>query len=325
MFRRHASVDGDFRRRLVERIVAGQRVQLVAGQRLAALFDDAQVGGDASRGERMVAGDHDGTDAGPMRFGDGGTHFGARRIDDADHAHPDQFGLQHVALFRDIGDMACGVDRYAGHVGKRCRTERAIGLSQRTIGFAGKAFDRRQNLLTITFREWTDGTVDGDPVAIVKQHIRRTFRKDRQSAGIRIILRNYRHALSFGSERDLADATVVRISPVGLHLACTDDQGNFRGIADGFPYAGFCVFPQVAVIGQRTDTQCRHRFHLDCGTFRRSLVHYHHAAFRRIARAGNLHFTAGRDHAFHGLLVAGERSGLVGADHRCGAKCFHGM
>ena len=51
----------------------------------------------------------------------------------------------------------------------------------------------------------------------------------------------------------------------------------------------------------------------------------HHAAFRRIAGASELHFAARRDHTFHGHLIAGERTGFVGADHRRGTERFHRM
>ena len=51
----------------------------------------------------------------------------------------------------------------------------------------------------------------------------------------------------------------------------------------------------------------------------------HHTAFRRIAGASKLHFAARRDHALHGHLIAGERAGLIGADHRRGSERFHRM
>ena len=51
----------------------------------------------------------------------------------------------------------------------------------------------------------------------------------------------------------------------------------------------------------------------------------HHAAFRRIAGARELHFAARRDHTLHGHLIAGERTGFVGADHRSGTERFHRM
>ena len=50
-----------------------------------------------------------GTDAGAMRFCHGITHFRTRRIDDADHADPNQIILKHSALFRNIGNMTRGV------------------------------------------------------------------------------------------------------------------------------------------------------------------------------------------------------------------------
>ena len=50
-----------------------------------------------------------------------------------------------------------------------------------------------------------------------------------------------------------------------------------------------------------------------------------HAAFGRVAGAGDLHLTGWGDHTFHGHLVTGQGTGLVRADHGGGAQGFDGM
>ncbi len=62
--------------------------------------DDAEVGGDARGGARVVAGDHDHPDAGPARLADGHRRLLARRVDDADGADEDQVALERFVGLR---------------------------------------------------------------------------------------------------------------------------------------------------------------------------------------------------------------------------------
>ncbi len=137
--------------------------------------DDAEVAGDARRGERMVAGDHDGADAGTVRFGDGIAYFRARRVDDADHAGPDQIAFEHVALFRDVGDLAGGIERDARHVGERCGAERTVCLAECAVRFGRQSFDGREYPLAVALRHRPDGVAHGDAIAIAEQHVGSAF------------------------------------------------------------------------------------------------------------------------------------------------------
>ena len=224
VFRRDSRIDGHFTGHLVEGRFVGQFVKLTAGHGLATLVDNAQIGGDASCGQRVVAGNHYRTDAGAMRFCHGITHFRTRRIDDADHADPNQIILKHIALFRNIGNMTRGVQHDSWHLCKRSGTERTVGLTQRAVRVGRKLFDSRKNLLTITFRKWTNGTADRNSAAISKKHIGCTLGEDGQAAGIGVVSRHDGHALTFGSEGDFADALIVGILAIRLHFSCCDDE-----------------------------------------------------------------------------------------------------
>ena len=224
VFRRDSRVDGHSAGHLVECRFVGQFVELAAGHGRAALVDNAQIGGDARRGQRVIAGNHYRTNAGAMRFGNRITHFRARRIDDADHADPNQIVLKHIALFRNIGNMTCGIQHDSRHLRKRSGTERTISLTQRAVCVGGKLFDSRKNLLTITFRKWANGTADRNPAAISKKYIGGTLGEDGQAAGVSVVLRHDGHALTFGSKRDFADALVVGVLAIRLHFSCCDDE-----------------------------------------------------------------------------------------------------
>ena len=224
MFRRDSRVDGHFTGHLVEGRFVGQFVKLAAGHGLATLVDNAQVGGDASRGQRVVTGNHYRANAGAMRLCHGITHFRTRRIDDADHADPNQILLKHIALFRNIGNMARGIQHYSRHLRKRSGTERTVGLAQRAVRIGRKLFDSRKNLLTITFRKWANGTADRNSAAISKKHVGGTLGEDGQTASVGVVLRHDGHALTFGSKRDFADAPVVGILAIRFHFLCCDDE-----------------------------------------------------------------------------------------------------
>ena len=247
VFRRNARVHGYFAGGVVERPLIRQFVELDTGEHFAAqvvgagrtavpvCFDDAQIAGDACRGKRMVTGNHDGADAGAMRFGDGIAHFGTRRIDDADHADPDQVAFQHIALVGDVGDVTGGVDAHARHCGERRGAEWPVRLAQRTIRFGGQAFHGGEDLLAIALRHRSYGTVDRDAAAVAEQHVGGAFSKDGETPGISVILRDDGHAFAIGSEGNLAHARVVRVLAIGLHLTCGDDKRHFGRITDSLP------------------------------------------------------------------------------------------
>ena len=250
VFRRNARVHGDFAGGLVERLLVRQLVELNAGEHFATKvgaadraavsvrFNNAQIAGDACRGKRMVTGNHDGADAGAMRFGDGIAHFGTRRIDDADHADPDQVAFQHIALVGDVRHVTGGVDAHAWHCGERRGAEWPVRLAQRTIRFGGQAFHGGEDLLAIALRHRSYGTVDRDAAAVAEQYVGGTLGEDGETPGIGVVLRDDGHAFAVGGEWNLADARVVGVFAIGLHLACGDDKRHFGRITDSFPRGG---------------------------------------------------------------------------------------
>ena len=321
VLRGHTGVDGDLGGGLVELLVGGQRVQLVAGQRLAVLGDNAEVGGDAGGGQRVVAGDHDGADAGAAGLGHGVAHLGARRVDDADHAGPDQVVLDDVALFGDVGDLTGGVGADARHGGQRRGLKRAVGLAEGTVGLAGQALDVGQDVLAVAVGERADLVADRDARAEAQQHVRGALGEHGQVAALGVVLGDDRHALALGGERHLRHAGEALGGLVGLGLTGRDDQRHLGRIADDLPLA--VVLAQVAVVRQRAGD--KRRQHLgahglaDIGT-----VHADHLADRRVAGAGDRDLAGRGDDAFDGHLVTGQRTGLVGADHGGGAQRLHG-
>lgn len=199
MFRRNARVHGDFAGGLVERLLVRQLVELNAGEHFAAqvvgagrtavpiCFDDAQIAGDACRSERMVAGDHDGTDASSMGFGNRIAHLRTRRVDNAHHADPDQVAFQHVTLVGDVGHMPGRVDAHARHVGERCCAERPVRLAQRAVRFGGQAFHCSEDLLAVALRHRANSTVDGDSATIAEQHVGGALGEDGEATRIGVV------------------------------------------------------------------------------------------------------------------------------------------
>ena len=250
VFRRNARVHGYFAGGLVERLLVRQLVELNAGEHFATKvgaadraavsvrFNNAQIAGNACRGKRMVTGNHDGADAGAMRFGDGIAHLRTRRIDDAHHADPDQVAFQHIALVGDVGHMPGRVDAHARHVGERCCAERPVRLAQRAVRFGGQAFHGGEDLLAIALRHRSYGTVDRDAATIAEQHVGGTLGEDGEATRIGVVLCDDGHAFAVRGEWNLTDARVVRVLAIGLHLACGDDKRYFGRITDSFPRGG---------------------------------------------------------------------------------------
>ena len=155
--------------------------------------------------------------------------------------------------------MPGSVDAHARHCGERRGAEWPVRLAQRAVRFGGQAFHGGEDLLAIALRHRSYGTVDRDAAAVAEQYIGGTLGEDGETPGIGVVLRDDGHAFAVGGEWNLADARVVGVFAIGLHLACGDDKRHFGRVADGFPryvgssgtIAGTCVFAQFAVVGQR--------------------------------------------------------------------------
>src|SRR5699024_3289287 len=75
-------------------LAVGDFVQLSAGDGLAGVGDDAQLLGNGHGGVLVVAGDHDGADAGLAALLDGGLDLGTDRVNHAGQAQEAQILLQ---------------------------------------------------------------------------------------------------------------------------------------------------------------------------------------------------------------------------------------
>ena len=93
----HAGVDGDLGGGL-PKLVRVHGIQLLASAGRLSGLDDAQVPCDSGCSKRMVAGDHDRSDAGLVSLIHRMADLSAGRVNDADHARPDQIALQSGAF-----------------------------------------------------------------------------------------------------------------------------------------------------------------------------------------------------------------------------------
>ena len=87
--RRHARVDGDVGHVALE-IGVAHRLEVAAGDD-APVREHPELPGDGAGGQRMIAGDHHGADAGGLAGLHGGARLGPRRIhhrDEAEQRHP---------------------------------------------------------------------------------------------------------------------------------------------------------------------------------------------------------------------------------------------
>ena len=259
-----------------------------------------------------------------MRFGHGVAHLHARRVDDANHAGPYELVLDHICLLRDVGDVSRGIRTNARHLAQRSGLERSVGLAERAVGFTRELLHFLENVLAIAFGELAHRAIDEDAVAVAQQHVRGSLGEHGELARVGVVLRDDRHALALRRERDLGHAGEVVESLVGVRLACRHDERNFGRVADDLPGSRLGALAQFAVVGQRAGA--KRGVDLLRDVLRHGIaVQRHHIAFRRIAGAGEFNFAARHDHAFHRHLVAGERTGLVGADDGGGAQRLHRM
>ena len=86
-------------------------VELGAGDGGGVRPDDAEVRRDPAGGHRVVAGDHDGADAGSMRLVDRHGRLRARRVDDADEAEVDEVALGGLVEVPGISRPSTSIER----------------------------------------------------------------------------------------------------------------------------------------------------------------------------------------------------------------------
>ena len=135
-----------------------QRIHRHARQRRRARRHDAQVGGDAGRRARVVAGDHDDPNTGAARLGDGQRSLFARRVDHADGAHEHQIAFQRFG----VGLILA-------------RRQRAVGHGQRAQRCIRKRVHVGQNLRPQGVIDLDQRHADARAAAPAQQHVRRAL------------------------------------------------------------------------------------------------------------------------------------------------------
>ena len=185
----------------------------------------------------MVTGNHDGADAGAMRFGDGIAH--SVRGGSMMPTMPTQIrslsstslwsamsATCPAALMRTPGTSASDAVPSGRYAWPNVRYASADSVP------------RRRDLLAIALRHRSYGTVDRDAATIAEQHVGGTLGEDGEATRIGVVLCDDGHAFAVRGEWNLTDARVVRVLAIGLHLACGDDKRYFGRITDSFPRGG---------------------------------------------------------------------------------------
>ena len=287
-----------------------QRVQLAARQHRSTGVGDTQIDRNACGSARVVAGDHDHADAGPVRLADGDGGLGARRVDDAHRADVDQ------ALFQ-VG-RRIGVGRHLRVCGQRaaCHGQRA----QRGVGHAvhvGQDAGAR-GIVKPHHR-----AAQQHLGAVRQQHIGCTFGEQDVRAAVGAVHHQRRHHLALRGERNLANALVAGLACGGFvaaaQLVRRHQEGGFCRVALNDP-CSLCGLLQLCVTGQATAAQHSQHFVaqrpcnqqrlrrlVDSIDFGMPLGHVAHARDGAAARC--------RHHALDRHLAACQRAGLVRSNH----------
>ena len=265
----------------------------------------------------MVAGDHHGADMRPLGGDDRFSCFGARRIDHADQAE------QHEVVLHALGKIDLDIA-----LGGRLRVDAerlgwhgAGGDGQRAQRLLGEPFVALQEVGASFFRERDGLAVLPKEAALRQQHLRRALDEDAQVVGIFAVDMDRGVTLALGRERDFGDARKpLQLGGVDAELARGDDQRAFGRVALHHPPA--LALHQRRVVGER----CGPQQFRDGVAVRRALVDRlaldREVALGDVAAAADVDQRVGGGDGAHRHLVAGQRAGLVRADHGGGAEGF---
>ena len=111
MFRRYPGVDGDPLQALIQ-VVVTHIGELHAGHRLVPFPEDADLPGDGSRSDLMVAGDHDGADPASLGVGHGLDGLRPGRVDHGDEADEGKVPLVLQGERPDLRELTVGEGQY---------------------------------------------------------------------------------------------------------------------------------------------------------------------------------------------------------------------
>jgi hypothetical protein len=275
------------------------QLQLGAGDRRLA-GADGQLRADGLGRLGMVAGDHLHADAGAMAVGHGAHRLLARRVGDA-HQRQHGVALRHV-----------GEGEYAlGRLGAPGRQAQQAQAARRDVGgHAPPGVD-------------VDGPLAARAefdAADVEQLFRRTLDEDPWRALVVAVRGGHEAMLRLEGDRVAARP---RRFGMRLHqpgLVAQHQQRAFGRVAEHRPLAFFLGQPRVVAQhpGTQRQRQCRMTVGIDDPLAGPEL------ALGRITGAADRHVQPGADHSLHRHLVARQRAGLVGADHRHRTQRFHG-
>ena len=256
----------------------------------------------------MVAGDHDGADAGGMAGGDGGADRLPRRVHHADQSAKHEVALDLAGLGLRSGGGMEAAERHAQH-------------PHAVVG----------QLFVVGEEPPADVVGQGHDAALVErvggqlqQAVGRAFhggqhgRGQRGGQGVVAFFRAVErgHALAVGIEREFCDPRQLRAEGLrgDAETLGGEQQGRFGGIADrARRLAGF-LEDQMGVVAERGGQKQRgDLIGID-------VVRQGGGGFR----AGEGYLAMERAQAGHGHAVFRQRAGLVGADDGDGTEGFDG-
>ena len=307
VLRRDASVDGDRRRRRDQRRLV-EPVELGAGHGPPRPVGEPELACDRQSGGRMVAGDHHGPDPGRATPADRPLGLVAGRVDHPheSHVHEPPLGLVGLPLHRLVGSQRPTCER------------------QHPQCLVGQPLGHGEDLPPPDGAERHVGAVDPLGHAAGQHRLGGPLRLEHPTSVGE--LHDHAHPLAVGVEGDLEHDRLRRLVPRDAPLERRHHERALGGISHHLPGGSGAAGPHLGVVAAGRDLEQPREVGLrgdarGCGVRRvRGRVDPDELPLGRIARAGHVPAATGRHHLPNGHLVAGQRAGLVRADHRDAAQ-----
>ena len=292
--------------------------KLGTGDEPSARLEDVELARDRTRGCRVVAGDHHGSDMRMPRDSDGGLHLLPRRVDHADDPE------QHEIVFDTVRQLDVqGTTGRRGVDAQRRSRDGARGNGQGAERLARKSLVAPRPVAAAIVCQSNRGVLLINVATLCQQDFRRALDEHTQFARAIGIDVNGGVSFAFGCERDLGDPCKARqILSLQAELARRHNQRTLGRIALKPP--ALVAVRQLRIVDERGGMQRP----LEAIAQRRCLDDrlsvLAEFALRDIPAAADLDQRITGDDGAHRHFVAGQGAGLVRADHRCRTKRFDG-
>ena len=145
MFRGNARVNAGFVYCFVKSdiVVVSRKkfVEIVTGECVLVFANNSKISRNTRRSERVVASNHNSADSSAVSLSNTISNLNTRRVNNANHAVPNQIGFQHVALLSDISNLTGSIRNHAVNLCQAIHAKRTIRHAKSSVSFSGKAFD----------------------------------------------------------------------------------------------------------------------------------------------------------------------------------------